>query len=74
MFPPNVWNHYETIDPRTNNHVEGFNFKTNQYSFCNHPKIYQLIELFRQLETNISKKYIKRVKGSVERRTEGQLM
>ena len=62
MFPPNVWNHYDTIGPRTNNHVEGFNFKYNQYSFCNHLNICQLIELFRQLETIISKKYIKRVK------------
>ena len=63
MFPPSIWNHYETIGPKTNNHVEGLNFKLNQYSFCSHPNIYQLIELFRQMETNISKKYIKRVKG-----------
>ena len=61
MFPPHIWNHFETIGPRTNNHVEVFNI---QYSFSIHPNIYQLIILFRQMETNISQKYIKRVKGA----------
>ena len=65
MFPPHIWNHFETVGPRTNNHVEGFNFKLNQYSFSNHPKIYQLILFFRQMETKISQKYIKRVKGAM---------
>ena len=74
MFPPHIWNHYETVGPKTNNHVEGFNFKLNQYSFSSHPNIYQLVQLFKQMETVISQKYIKRMKGLRLRHTEGQLM
>jgi hypothetical protein len=28
-YPISVWNHYETVGPRTNNHVEGFHSKLN---------------------------------------------
>jgi hypothetical protein len=63
MFPPKIWNHYDTIGPRTNNHVEGYNFKLNRYSFCNHPNIFELINLLKSMESTISRKWIKRCHG-----------
>ena len=30
-FPKEMWNHYETIGLRSNNHVEGYNLKFNRY-------------------------------------------
>ena len=59
--------------PKTNNHVEGFNFnnsifktsiQVNEYSSCNHPNIYAFIYLIKKLETNISIRYIKRINGA----------
>ena len=35
-FPPALWNHYETVGPRSNNHVEGFNFPLNVSIDCIH--------------------------------------
>ena len=40
LFPPKIWNHFGTVGPRTNNHVEAFNFKLNTYSFWNRPDIF----------------------------------
>jgi hypothetical protein len=37
IFPPNILNHFDTIGPRTKNHVEGFNFKLNTTHFATTP-------------------------------------
>ena len=31
LFPLNLWNHYDTNGPRTNNHVEGENAALNRF-------------------------------------------
>ena len=59
LFPPKIWNHFDTVGPRTNNHVEGFNFKLNTYSFCKHPNVYVLINLLKEMESTISRNHIK---------------
>ena len=45
-FKPILWNHYETIGPRSNNHLEGYNFKINKYIDFIHPKIYNFANTF----------------------------
>ena len=49
-FKPNHWNYYETIDPRSNNHLEGFNYKLNKFIDFIHPNIYSLVNTFKGLE------------------------
>ena len=37
-FSPAFWNHYETVEPRSNNHVEVHNFSLN-VSICSEPTL-----------------------------------
>ena len=62
-FKPALWNHYETIGPRSNNHLEGYNFKINKYIDCIHPNIYSLINTFKDLELLISMNFIQITNG-----------
>ena len=42
-FKPDLWNTYETTGPRSNNHLEGYNFKLIKFVDCIHPNIYSLV-------------------------------
>ena len=62
-FAPAVWNRYETIGPRTNNHLEGYNFNINNEIDCNHPNIFSLIVTLKELECLSSMDYIRLING-----------
>ena len=49
-FPLQMWNHHNTMDPRTNNNLEGFHTRLNRNLPHNHPNIYRFIEVLRQIE------------------------
>ncbi|CAF1018080.1 unnamed protein product [Brachionus calyciflorus] len=51
-FSYELWNHYYTEGPRTNNHVEGYNLKINKYIDYSHPHIYSAINTLKCLETS----------------------
>ncbi len=59
-YPISVWNHYETVGPRTNNHVEGFHSKLNKIS-GRRPNIYRSINFFKEIETETTIGYNQRI-------------
>ncbi len=59
----NDWNHFDNTGPRTNNHVEGFNYKLGEYIDCDHPNIFSLIETFKSLEMSCVLNYLQRKNG-----------
>ncbi|CAF0916621.1 unnamed protein product [Brachionus calyciflorus] len=65
VFTPLLWNHFETKGPRTNNHVEGFNHKINNYIDNNHPHVYSAINTLKCLETTVSLNFFKRKNGEI---------
>lgn len=56
-YPVEIWNHSETIGPKTNNHLEGFHSKITRHLGAAHPNIYKLVKLFKTLESNASVDY-----------------
>ena len=38
-FPRSIWNHFDTIGPRTNNHLEGYHSKLKKFFGAAHPDI-----------------------------------
>ena len=56
-FPIELWNHYDTVGPRTNNNLEGYNNKLKTHVSRAHPSIFKSIELFQTQETNSFVKY-----------------
>ena len=66
-FPKDMWNHYETIGPRSNNHVEGYNLKFNRYVETIHPNVYKLIQDMRDQEAFCSMNYIQRNNGRLSK-------
>ncbi|CAF0873483.1 unnamed protein product [Brachionus calyciflorus] len=59
IFTPFTWNHFNIEGPSTNNHVEGFNLKINNYIDKNHPHVYSAINTLKGLETTLSFNYFK---------------
>ena len=49
-FPIDIWIHYETAGPQSNNHVEGYNLKFNRYVETIHPNVYKLIQVISDQE------------------------
>ena len=59
LFPKEIWNHYNDDNgPRTNNHIEGYNLKLNNY-VKTHPNIWKFITKIQSEETTASLKYIR---------------
>jgi hypothetical protein len=58
-FPPSLWNHYETIGPRSNNHVEGYNFTLNNDIDSVHPNIFSLTNTLKEHEVLNMMNYIR---------------
>jgi hypothetical protein len=52
-----LWNHYDTVGPRTNNHVEGFHSKLNKVCQEAHPNIWKSIGIIKDIETEKSINY-----------------
>ena len=59
LFPLSLWNHYDTIGPRTNNHVEGENAALNRFVNVESPDIYSLILCLKDIESLVAIKYLK---------------
>ena len=49
-FPTQFWNHYDTIGPRTNNHLEGYNLKIKKTVSVSHPDIFKAITILQNEE------------------------
>ena len=49
-FPLQMWNHHNTMGPRTNNNLEGSHNRLNRSLPHNHPNIYRFIEVLRKIE------------------------
>jgi hypothetical protein len=62
-FPPSMWNHSNTVGPRTNNHVEGYHHKINNWINKQHPDIYSLINVNKKMDSLMVVDYNKRVCG-----------
>ena len=45
QFQINLWNHFETCCPRTNNNLEGYNLKLKKHVSAAHPNIYIVFKL-----------------------------
>ncbi|CAF1133229.1 unnamed protein product, partial [Brachionus calyciflorus] len=65
-FSVEFWNVSNTIGPRTNNHVEGFHNKLNSWLNKAHPDVYQLINIFKLIESGVSVDYTARLTGFSE--------
>jgi hypothetical protein len=50
LFPKQIWNQYDNMGPRTNNHLEGFHAKLNRRFSCAHPNIFKLILVLMDLQ------------------------
>lgn len=59
LFPVKYWNHYETIGPKTNNHVEGYHNKLNKAMDTNKPNIFRAIACFKREEMLASVDYFR---------------
>ena len=59
IYPIELWNHYDTEGPRTNNHVEGDNAALNRFVNVDSPNIYDLILAMKDFETSVAVKYFK---------------
>ncbi|CAF1104867.1 unnamed protein product [Brachionus calyciflorus] len=63
--PHNLWNHFYTEGPRTNNHVEGYNHKINNYINHTHPHIYSAIYTLKTLETSTGINFFQHESGGL---------
>ncbi len=59
IYPKDLWNHYSSEGPRTNNHVEGDNAALNRFVNVDSPKIYDLILCMKYIESTFAVKYFK---------------
>ncbi|CAF1120586.1 unnamed protein product [Brachionus calyciflorus] len=64
-FSYSLWNHFYTEGPRTNNHVEGYNHKINNYIDYTHQHIYSPINTLKVLETSTGLNYYQRELGGL---------
>ena len=51
-----LWNHFSTISPNTNNHVEGHREKEDDHEKS--PNIYKAVELFKTMDSKAYTKYL----------------
>jgi hypothetical protein len=52
-----IWNHSESMGPRTNNHVEGYHSKLNKTLSSSQPKFIDMVVMFKNDESNNSLEY-----------------
>jgi hypothetical protein len=63
-MPPNTWNHFNNVGPRTNNHLEGYHRKLNNEFNRSHPSIYRLIGILQNHEVEYRVKIALAVAGN----------
>ncbi|CAF1109257.1 unnamed protein product [Brachionus calyciflorus] len=57
-YEVSMWNHFNTNDtPRTNNNLEGYNFRLNKHLSVARPDIYSAINKLKEEEVDASLKY-----------------
>ncbi|XP_046575249.1 uncharacterized protein LOC124283263 [Haliotis rubra] len=49
-FPLSLWNHHNTVGPRTNNNLEGFHSRMNRSLPHRHPNIFRFVEVIRRIQ------------------------
>lgn len=57
------WNHFETVGPRTTNHLEGWHSKVKRAVQHAHPNIFTVIELFQKVEASSAIKMLQFAAG-----------
>jgi hypothetical protein len=67
LYPIEVWNQYENDRSRTNNSVEGYNRKLNNF-FTIHPNIWLFIRKIQSEESNAALTYSRINDGILNRR------
>ncbi len=60
-FQTSVWNHSNTVGPRTNNHIKGYHHKINNW--INHPDFHSLINVYKKVDSLMVVDYYKRIRG-----------
>ena len=63
QFPVELWNHFKTVGPRTNNHLEGYNSKLKKCVSVAHPNIYTAIQLLQSQEVSASLNFYRAANG-----------
>jgi len=60
-----MWNHYETEGPKTNDQIEGYNLcLKKKITYEKDPNIFRAVELFQKMDQRAYKKYLNAVKHS----------
>jgi hypothetical protein len=67
-FERNIWNHFENLGPRTNNHVEGYNSRFNGIVNVSHPNIWKFITCLQAEEATYTHKYVRLEKNILKER------
>ncbi|KAK6183513.1 hypothetical protein SNE40_010983 [Patella caerulea] len=67
-FPLHLWNHHQTIGPRTNNNLEGFHSRLNKELPHNHPNIYRFVQICQKIETAEKAKFAQICLGAAPQR------
>lgn len=57
-FKPEMWNHFETTSPRTNNHIEGFNNRMKHEVTHLHPSVGDYIEAIKRVEIEVAERFV----------------
>jgi hypothetical protein len=63
-YEVSMWNHFNTVDlPRTNNNLEGYNYKLNKHLSVVKPDIFSAIQKLKEEEVDASMKYYRAIHG-----------
>jgi hypothetical protein len=63
LFPVSLWNHFDNDGPRTNNSVEGYNFRMGKY-LETHSNIWTFITKLKKEESSAALKYFRILNGT----------
>jgi hypothetical protein len=63
LFPVSLWNHFDNDGPRTNNPVEGFNFRMGKY-LETHSNIWTFMTKLKKEESSAALKYFRIFNGT----------
>ena len=72
LFPIEYWNHWDNEDDRTNNKVEGYNHKLNNF-LNTHPNIWKFIMKIKSEETTSNLAYTRIDNGTYKHRRRNKI-
>ncbi|CAF0766403.1 unnamed protein product [Brachionus calyciflorus] len=65
VYKVSMWNHFNTNEtPRTNNNLEGYNFRLNKHLSVSRPNIYTAINKLKEEEVDASLKFFRALNGN----------